>query len=100
MSIRSIATIHHTLTPDTGDVWETIFLQQSIVHQILVKSATSTTIFDVVLENSHGDEVFRVNDNTGIMVEELKLPFAENGTVKILNATVDELFTYNITVEE
>ena len=100
MSIRSIATIHHTMTPDTGDIWETIYIQQSIARQILITSATSTTVFDVVLENSHGDEVFRINDVTGELVEELSLYFAKNGTIKILNSTVDELFTYTITVEE
>lgn len=97
---RPIATKHHALTASLGEAWETIYVRGNVMRQVIVSSATASTVFDISIENSHGDEVFRINDVTGEIVEEVNLYFAESGTIKILNATVDEVFTYTLTVEE
>ena len=97
---RPIATKHNTITALLGTIWETVYVRGNVMRQVIVKADTSSTVFDVSIENSHGDEVFRINDITGEIVEEVNLYFAEAGTIKILNSTVDEDFTYTLTVEE
>ena len=65
-----------------------------MIYQIIVTAATPSTVFDVSLENSHGDEVFLSTSNTGYCNEAIEIPMATNGTLRIENATADEVFTY------
>jgi len=100
MSQQLIATKRNTITAVSGDIWETIRVAQTILYLIIVQADTSTTVFDVILENSFGDEVFKMEDITGTLTEEVRIPFSRNGTIKIESSTVDEDFIYTLTLKE
>jgi len=85
-----------TIEVSGGAGWKTVYLAQNMIYQVVVASATASTVFDVSIENAYGDEVFLSQDNIGFCNEAVELPMATAGTVRVLNATVDEVFTYLI----
>ncbi len=95
-----IAERHGTITASTGYGWTTLGLSQTIVYHIFVEATTSSTVFDVVIENVHGDELIRFEGAVGVLNEEVRVPFSRSGTLKIYNSTVDEDLTYNIALKE
>lgn len=90
-----------TLTVSTGTGYKTLPIAQCLLQHIFVKAANETTVFDVQIENSYGDVMYSEQDVDGELNEEVLLPFAKNGTLRILNATVpDEEFTCTLSVRE
>jgi len=98
--MQLLATKRGTITASSGDGYSTISVSQNIIYRIIVKATTSSTVFDVSLENSYGDTVWRVNDIDGEINEEIKIPFARKGTLKVLNSTRDEDFVYILMCQE
>lgn len=98
--MQLIASHNHTLAVVAGEGWKTARLQQTILMVIVVTADSSDTVFDVIIENEYGDEVFDITDCVGSLVEYVNIPFARAGTIKIKNSTNDENFNITLTVKE
>ena len=98
--MQIIASFNSTLAVSEGVAWETITLAQNVLMLIAVTATTDSTVFDVVIENEYGDEVFDISDNVGALVEYVNIPFARAGTIKLKNVTADEDFNITLTVKE
>ena len=73
---------------------------QGLAREIIVKPATSTTTYNLAITNPDSLTVFKSISITGDFSEEVALPFRGVYTVAITSATVDELFTMAIVVQE
>jgi len=82
-------------------VWQgnTVSLN-GILKQILVKSATSSTMLDFSLTSDQNDVIYNRTDVTGIINEENELPLHGVYTMKISGATRNEDFTILLSVRE
>jgi hypothetical protein len=58
----------------------------------MVRSATDTTTFDVIIEDEEGFEIRRFITATEIVNDLTPTPIRGYITIKIRNASVDELF--------
>jgi len=96
----TVATHRGTITPELGTGWKTLQIKQNILKHILIKATTATTIFDVKIENSFGDVIYAATDVEGEIADEVHIPFARNATLRIENATVNEVHTYTLDVQE
>lgn len=82
----------YTVTASSGSASHTIIAGGNICYDIFVKSASSTTTFDVSLTDVYGNVIYTRTDITGELNEQLqKLTYA-NWTLSISNASVDEEF--------
>jgi len=73
---------------------------QGIAREIIISPATSTTTYNLEITNDNSLTVFKSSSITGDFIEEVALPFRGVYTVAITSATVDELFTMAIVLEE
>lgn len=89
-----------TLTTSSGSAATNIIGKNVFIRHIFIKSATSTTTFDVKLTDIYSNDVFYRNDNTGELNELLELPGFANWTMTIENASADEEFTYLLVAHE
>jgi hypothetical protein len=71
-----------------------------ILEQLLVKSASDSTMFDFSLTNDQDDVVLKRTDVTRLINEEINIPFHGIYTMVIANATKDEEFTILLSVRE
>lgn len=71
-----------------------------LLRQLVVKPATETTMYDVSLINNDGVVVLYRNAYQGTTAEDLATPLLGIVTIKIENATADELFTFHLMTEE
>jgi hypothetical protein len=76
-------------------------LVSSILRQIIIKAATSTTTFDVKIEDRKDNVVYEINTKaTYILREETEVPIKDVLTLTISNASADEAFTGKLCLEE
>jgi len=73
---------------------------RGILKQVLIKSATESTMYDISLTNGQNDVVYRRTDVTGTLNEEIDLPITGVYTIGIVNATRDEVFTILLIIRE
>jgi len=71
-----------------------------LLRQILASPATSTTVYDIKIVSPEGLTIFEALSCTGDYGVEVVLPIRGIYTVTISNATVDELFTIGLNVDE
>lgn len=89
------------LTPSSGSAsTNTNRFVTGLFRQLLVSPATSTTVYDITITSPEGLIIYQALSCTGDFSPELVLPIRGIYTVAIANATVDELFTINLVVEE
>jgi hypothetical protein len=82
-----------TITPILGVGEYQVITNNSILVQLIVKPTTSTTTFDVVIEDEDSNEIYKKIDYQGKLNEtDISLPSGGNWMVKIQNASVDEAF--------
>ena len=89
-----------TVTVSAGSASLTIPTTDGICKQLFVKSTTSTTTFDIKLTDRFSLDVLNDTDITGLYNQLMELPCYGNWTFSISNASLDELFTYLIVVQE
>lgn len=87
------------ITIASGAGSKLIKITHSILRQMIVKSATSTTTFDVTLTDRDGNIVYSSTDNTGELNELPDIPTWGWLTLAISNASVDEDFSYFLACE-
>lgn len=86
-----------TQTPVAGAFSVSIPVASGQIGYVYVKSATSTTTFDVKILDQNGNEVFYALNLTGLLGEWILVPISEGIiTFSILNASANEAFTYSI----
>jgi hypothetical protein len=71
-----------------------------LVHNIIVAPETSTTEYDFQIINPDGNVIYERTDEVGTLSELIQLPMLGNYTLKILNATVDEDFSFTLVARE
>lgn len=81
-----------TITAVTGEGNYEIATNNAILMQLIVKAETSSTTFDVIIEDKSNNEIFGEEDYTGKCNELLSIPSYGNWILKIDNASVDEDF--------
>ena len=86
-----------SITTSSGSATATIFLKKSILEQIIINPATSTTTYDISLTDGGGFIIYDMDDLTGDFIEdEPGVPTDSTLTLTISNASADELFTYKL----
>ena len=91
-----------SISGGTGTV-TTDLSQRGLLWQIFIEPTTETTTWDMEIHEARsGDEVLGWSNQTGSTNSAfgLELPFSGYYTLTILNASVDENFTWRITVKE
>ena len=78
----------------------TVASLQGLVREILVRPATPTTQYNLVITNDSSLTVFKATSITGDLAEEVALPFRGIFTMAIDSSTKDELFTMALVIEE
>jgi len=92
---------HGSMTPTTGTVAVTAYCASGFIRQVFLKSATSSTTFDVTITDSNSDVVFSRENETGEISEYVDLPvYPANYALTISNASVDEAFSYKLMIDE
>jgi len=71
-----------------------------LLQQVVVKPATLTTMYDFALINDKSDVVYNRTDMTGELNEEIVMPMHGVYTMRIQNATEDEVFTVLLLLRE
>ena len=71
-----------------------------LTHNVIVVPETQTTQYDFQIINPDGAIVFETTGITGTLSELTILPMLGNYTLKILNATVDEDFSFTLVARE
>jgi len=98
-----MAVIHKqkaSITAASGSGTATILAASGVMKQIFVKSATSTTTFDVKLTDVHSLDIYETTAITGVLNEMVDMPSYGNYTLTISNASADEELTYLLTFIE
>jgi len=90
-----------TGTPASGSVTYTSNkLVGGIIKLINVYPLTATTTYAVELRDESGDTLWRQTNNTGEVVVEANIPVRGKVQTVITSASVDELFTTKLHVQE
>lgn len=89
-----------SVTASSGSGSVLVPTKNQMLHQIIVKSATSSTTFDVILTDIYDNESFREEDITGTLNRLLQLPSYGNWTLSIENASVDDDFSILLAFRE
>lgn len=71
-----------------------------LLKEVIVKPATVTTTYDIKITNGNSLIMFRRTSQTGEIGEQINLPIRGRSTVTIENASKDELFTIQLSVEQ
>ena len=71
-----------------------------LLKQVLVRATTASTMFDFSLTSDQNDVVYKRTDMTGLINEEIEVPFHGVYTMAITNATKDEPFTVLLSVQQ
>jgi len=87
---------HNTLITSAGTANFTVPIQQSILENILIKPASSSTSFDVKIVDADDFEILHYYDFTGLLNLEIHQLIDGNFTVTIENASADEAFSYKL----
>ena len=88
-----------TASSGSGTVNTNQFIM-GLMKQILVSPATASTIYDITVTSPEGLIISQTTSQTGDFADEMDIPVRGMHTVQIDNATVDELFTINLVIEE
>ena len=78
----------------------TVAALQGIAREIIISPATSTTTYNFSIINDNSLTIFSSDSVVGDFIEETALPLRGVNTVAITSATVDELFTIALVLEE
>lgn len=73
---------------------------RGLLKQVLVNPTTTSTMYDFSLTNNQNDIIYRRTDVSGTLNEEIDLPITGVYTMRIQNATRDEVFTVLLVVRE
>ena len=88
-------------TETASGVWsENILNTKGILKQLLIKFASSTTIFDLTITDVNDLIVLNRTGETGTLNELIELPLSGVYTISIANATVDEEFDLKLYILE
>ena len=71
-----------------------------LVQNVIVVPETSTTEYDFQIINPDGAVIYERTDEVGTLSELIQLPMLGAYTLKILNATVDEDFSFTLVARE
>ena len=70
-----------------------VIINNSILVQLIVKPLTSSTTYDIIIEDEDNNEIYKQEDCQGTFNEvDVSIPSGGNWMVKIENASVDEAF--------
>lgn len=87
-------------TPSSGTyVVNTAVTVQGMLRQVIVEPATSSTTYDVKIENNKGHIIYQRLSETGALAESVDVPVKGILTFTINNSTVDEAFTAQLAVQ-
>ena len=76
-------------------------LVSSLIRQIIVKAATSTTTFDFTITDNNNNIVYTTDTKaTGTLRVELTIPISGICTFAVANSSVDEAFTGKVSIQE
>lgn len=89
-----------TMTAALGTISVTIPAVDGKCVLLHVSSATATTTFDVRLTDRFSINVLDDTDATGTYNQLMQMPVYGNFTLTVRNASVNELFTYLIVIQE
>ena len=89
-----------TLTTVAGSASATIYLFNTMLHQIIIVPTTSITSYDIKLTNLDSIDLIDQTDRVGTMNETVRIPVLGNYTLSIANASNDEQLTYYVSTEE
>ncbi len=79
---------------------KTLKIVPGICFQLYAKAASSDSTFDIKIEDAYGVEIRKITGITEIVNDLTKLPVNGVLTLTIENASADESFTLQMTVEE
>ena len=87
-------------TPSSGTyVVNTAVTVQGMLRQVIIEPASSSTIYDIKIENNKGHTIYERLSETGPLAESVDIPVKGVLTFTITNATVDEVFTAQLAVQ-
>jgi len=76
-------------------------MNSSLLKQIIVEPATSTTTFTFTITNNKGNTVFTTETKaTGNLSREVEIPLKDICTIAVSGSSADELFTGKLMIEE
>lgn len=78
----------------------TLHVPGGIASHLLIKSTSSSTVFDCSITDSDDNVIFKRSDVIGLLNEILELPVLGVCTLAITNSTVDENFNLKLMVKE
>src|SRR3990167_474917 len=70
-----------------------------LIH-IYVNPATASTTYDLLIEDTNGDDLFDENGIQGLFNRTVRIPTYGSQTVTISNASADEAFVVKLGLEE
>lgn len=73
---------------------------RGVCYRIFIQPATSTTTYNVTFTDDNGLVVYRKNGLRGTLNDNTSQPLKGIYTVAVANASVNELFTFQIEYEE
>ena len=82
-----------SLSENTNDI-------RGLCHQVMVKPASETTIYNVSITNSKDVVVYERLSETGTLAELVSIPVRGIYTVAISSSTVDEVFIIQLGIQE
>ena len=92
-----VITATGSVTTSSGSATASIYLKKSMLEQIIVNPATSTTTYDISLTDLDGFIIYDMDDLTGDSIEDDPgVPTDSILTLTISNASADEVFTYKL----
>ncbi len=86
-----------SITAVAGTVSREIAINNAILMQIYINPATSSTTYDIKINDENGKTVYHEEDETGLLNDIIEIPTYGNQTVVIENASADEAFSFVIT---
>lgn len=86
-----------TITTELWDGNHEFAINNAILMQIQVKPTTTTTTFDIYINDVNWMNVYSSNDNQWEINELVNYPVYWNQTIYITNASIDEAFSIILT---
>lgn len=88
-------------TPTSG-YWgdTTLAIMPAQLSQVWVKSATASTVFDVIVKDADSREIYKVENVKGVLNDVTPHPALGVYTVEIDNSTADEAFEVKLSFRE
>jgi len=71
-----------------------------LLREVISSPATSDTVYDITITSPEERIIYETLSQSGDLADEVVIPVRGIQTVSIANATVDEVFSINLVVDE